>query len=239
MSYASPETFPRVLLEHEIIDSTVAIVGLIHVVPQSRIGMYDEVAKYAQTRLALSHSTVHYEMAELSDVAEEQKFAQRNPTAYHSALENDDLMSKVITQLCLVEQESALYKPHISSDWVNHDATAIEIVEKESTQDVIEENSELEAFYKQLLQAMPETRLKKGEEIFRELFEEGVSVVEMSEHGSEREDIAVNAVLRELLLGTRHFTLLWGMNHMVNFQRAFELQGYKPVKGKTISVLAK
>ncbi|MFZ1483649.1 MAG: hypothetical protein WAS36_01410 [Candidatus Saccharimonadales bacterium] len=231
MSYASPETFPRVLLQHETIDSTVAIVGLIHVVPQSRVGMYHEVAKYAQTRLTLPHSTVHYEMAELPDVAEEQEFAQRNPAAYHSAIVNDDLMGKVITLLCLVEQESALYNPHISSDWANHDATAIEIVEQESTQDVIEENSELEVFYKQLLQATPEARIKKGEEIFRELFEGGVSVVEMSEHGSEREDIAVNAVLRELLLGTRHFTLLWGMDHLLNLQHAFELQGYKTVKG--------
>lgn len=239
MSYANFETFPRVLLEHGAIDSTVAIVGLAHVVPQSRIGMYHEVANYARTRLSLPNSVVHYELGESPEIAEEQAFKQKNPEVYDSAIKNEKLLSKVIKLLDFAYQVDSLYDVHAGDGWVNHDATGIEIVEQESQEDVLKENNELKEFYEQLLKASPKKRSKLGRQIFRDLMAGGAKLVEMSDHDTERESIAVNAVLRESLLGMRHFTLLWGMNHMVNLQRAFELQGYKPVKGKTISVLAK
>lgn len=225
----NPETltFPRVFSEHEPAASSIAIVGLIHVIPRCHAYMYHEVAEFAQAQLELPNSVVHYELTQSPTEQEALELKQRRPSTFEKLARIDELDEKCHKTLGFVHQTEALYDPYVTDAWKNYDLRNVDWAHQVHDDELDQEILEMESYYSEILGLSEQDRKLYNERNFMLDMVEAIEHNELAPFDRLREEHAVRAVLEELEQGTRHFTLLWGLAHMANFETAFLEHGYR------------
>jgi hypothetical protein len=226
----SPESlvFPRVVLEHDPTASSIAIVGLVHVMPRSLITMYQEVAEFAQSRLSLPNSVVHYELHQSPTEQEALDFEQTRPTTYEKIVRIEDLQKKWLKLLGLVHQTEALYDPYVTDGWKNHDLRQVDWAHQVDDDELDDEIAELEEYCDEVHDLDEQEREEYYQHNYILDALETAEESELPPFDRLREEFAVKMAIEELQGGMEHVTLLWGLGHMASMQAAFAAHGYRP-----------
>lgn len=217
---------PLYEFEHAHTDSTLSLVGTIHIGTST---YYEDIQAYAQDRQAAG-SAVHYELVNKADDA---ALKAAGPEVADSviALRNfGDFFTAICDKLDLVHQTDGIT---YADSWENHDANELELAQllgAEAVRKLVQANESLT----QLSDSRPDFTAKFLKAVLRTLPVMCLTQDMLPRSQAKRtlvdyrNTIALKAVARTLADDPdRDITMIWGAGHVPGLRKGLERQGYQ------------